>query len=98
MQIERRRQSNIGRRLADLVHDIGFELVDQTKATHHWTGWDPDKSPAPYGYFSMSSLAEDLVDAAQLGADDRERFVATIHAGCTRRPLLDGSHDVRGRG
>ena len=28
----------------------------------------------------MSSLAEDLVDAGQLGADDRERFVAIIHA------------------
>src|ERR1039458_568208 len=35
MQIERRRPSNIGRRLADLVQDIGFEPVDQTTATQH---------------------------------------------------------------
>lgn len=80
MQIERRRPSNIGRRLADLVHDIGFELVDQTTATQHWTAWNPDESPAPYGCFSMSSLAEDLIDAGQLGADDRDRFVSTIHS------------------
>jgi ubiquinone/menaquinone biosynthesis C-methylase UbiE len=80
MQIERRRPSNVGRRLADLVHDIGFELVDQTTATQRWTNWNPDESPAPDGCFSMSSLAEDLVDAGQLGADDRDRFVATIHA------------------
>jgi ubiquinone/menaquinone biosynthesis C-methylase UbiE len=80
MQIERRRPSNIGRRLADLVHDIGFELVDQTTATQHWTAWNPDEAPAPYGCFSMSSLAEDLIDAGQLGADDRDRFVSTIHS------------------
>ncbi len=80
MQIERRRPSNIGRRLADLVHDIGFELVDQTRATQHWTDWNPDESPAPYGCFSMSSLAEDLIDTGQLGADDRDRFVSTIHS------------------
>jgi SAM-dependent methyltransferase len=80
MQIERRRPSNIGRRLAELVHDIGFELVDQTTATQHWTDWNPDESPAPDGCFSMSSLAEDLVEAGQLGADDRDPFVATIQA------------------
>jgi ubiquinone/menaquinone biosynthesis C-methylase UbiE len=80
MQIERRRPSNIGRQLSDLVHDIGFELVDQTTATQQWTDWNPDESPAPDGCFSMSSLAEDLIDAGQLGADDRDRFVATIHA------------------
>ena len=80
VQIERRRASNIGRRLADLVHDIGFELVDETTGTQHWTTWNPDESPAPYGCFSMSSLAEDLIDAGQLGADDRDWFVSTIHS------------------
>ena len=80
MQIERRRPSDIGRQLAYLVHDIGFELVDQTTATQHWTAWNPDESPAPYGCFSMSSLAEDLIDAGQLGADERDRFVSTIHS------------------
>ena len=78
MQIERGRPSNIGRRLADLVHDIGFELVDQTTATQHWTAWNPDESYAPHGCFSMSSLAADLIGAGELGADDRDRFVSTI--------------------
>jgi SAM-dependent methyltransferase len=80
MRIERRRPSNIGRRLADLVQDMGLELVDQTTVTQRWTDWNPDASPAPDGCFSMSSLAEDLVDAGQLAADDRDRFVSTIHA------------------
>ena len=80
MQMERRRPSNIGRRLPDLVHDIGFELVDQTTATQVWTDWNPDESPAPDGCFSMSSLAEDLIVAGQLGVDDRDRFVSTIHS------------------
>jgi SAM-dependent methyltransferase len=80
MRIERRRPSNIGRRLADLVQDIGLELVDQTTVTQRWSDWNPDDSPAPDGCFSMSSLAEDLVDAGQLAPDDRDRFVSTIHA------------------
>jgi len=80
MRIERRRPSHIGRRLADLVQYMGLELVGQTTVTQRWTDWDPDESPAPDGCFSMSSLAEDLVDAGQLAADDRDRFVATIHA------------------
>ena len=80
MRIERRRPSNIGRRLADLVQEMGLELVDQTTVTQRWTRWNPDESPAPDGCFSMSSLAEDLVDAGQLAADDRDRFVSIIHA------------------
>jgi SAM-dependent methyltransferase len=80
MRIERRRPSHIGRRLADLVQYMGLELVGQTTVTQRWTDWDPDESPAPDGCFSMSSLAEDLVDAGQLAADDSDRFVATIHA------------------
>ena len=79
MQVERRRPSNIGRRLGELVHDVGLVVIGQTTATQHWTAWNPDESPAPDGCFSMSSLAEDLVDAGQLGADTVDRFVSTIH-------------------
>lgn len=79
MQIERRRPSNIGRRLGDLVQNVGLKLVDHTTATQHWTAWDPDESPAPDGCFSMSSLADDLVDAGQLRAGDESRFVSTVH-------------------
>ncbi len=79
MRIERRRPSNVGRRLADLVEDTGLELVGQTTVTQRWTEWNPDEAPAPDGCFSMSSLAEDLVDAGHLADVDRDRFVSTIH-------------------
>jgi SAM-dependent methyltransferase len=79
MRTERGRPSNVGRRLADLVADFGFELVARTTATQHWNAWDPDESPAPEGCFSISSLADDLVDAGQLEVGDRKWFVSTIH-------------------
>jgi hypothetical protein len=79
MRTERGRRSNIGRRLAELVQAAGFEVVAETAATQTWTGWNPDESPAPAGCFSMSSLADDLVDRGQLQPVDRERFVSTIH-------------------
>ncbi len=79
MRTERRRPSNIGRRLAELVQDVGLELVVETSATQTWDAWDPAESPAPDGCFSMWSLAEDLVDAGQLEVVDRERFVSKIH-------------------
>jgi ubiquinone/menaquinone biosynthesis C-methylase UbiE len=80
MRTERRRPSNVGQRLADLVHDVGLEPVQQTTATQQWDAWDPDGSPAPDGCFSMSSLAEDLVDAGRLDPRDRDWFVSTVHA------------------
>ena len=95
MRTERGRPSNIGRRLADLVQDFGCELVAQTTATQNWNAWDPDESPAPEGCFSMSSLADDLVDTGQLEVGDREWFVSTIHTASASRPLLHGPHDVR---
>ena len=79
MRTERGRPSNIGRRLADLVQDFNCELQAQTTATQNWNAWDPDESPAPDGCFSMSSLADHLVDTGQLEVGDRERFVSTIH-------------------
>lgn len=84
MRIERGRPSNIGRRLADLVQDLGCELVALTTATQNWNAWDPDESPAPEGCFSISSLADDLVDTGQLEVGDREWLVSTIHAAARR--------------
>lgn len=79
MRTERGRPSNIGRRLADLVRTQGFEVVAETRATQHWGSWDPDRSPTPDGCFSMSSLADDLIDRGQLERGDRESFVSSIH-------------------
>lgn len=79
MRTERGRASNVGRRLAELVQEVGLELVAETSATQTWDAWNPDESPAPDGCFSMSSLADDLVDRGELEVVDRERFVSTIH-------------------
>jgi ubiquinone/menaquinone biosynthesis C-methylase UbiE len=79
MHIERRRPSNVGRRLTDLVRDAGLELVAHTTATQQWRTWDPDVAPVAEGCFSMASLADDLVEAGQLPTGDQERFVSTIH-------------------
>ncbi len=78
MQVERRRPSHVGRRLAGLVRGAGLVMIAETGATHTWTSWDPDRSAAPAGCFSMRSLADDLVDADQLAPGDIDRFVATV--------------------
>lgn len=79
METERRRASNIGCRLGELAATAGVEVTATTSATQTWNTWNPDQSPAPDGCFSMSSLADDLVDAGQLDPGDRNRFVSTIH-------------------
>ncbi|HZT66573.1 MAG TPA: methyltransferase domain-containing protein [Acidimicrobiales bacterium] len=79
MQVERRRPSTIGSRLVDLIRDAGLLVVGQTTATQRWTSWNPDESPTPEGCFSMSSLAEDLVDVGELDKCDVDQFVSTIH-------------------
>ena len=85
MAAERRRPSKVGRQLGDLVVNAGLDLVARTEATQHWSDWDPTTTPAPEGCFSMSSLADDLVDSGQLEAGDREAFVSTIHAAARER-------------
>ena len=84
MRDERGRPSNIGRRLHDLVRDVGFEPIAGTQATQTWSSWNPNDSPAPDGCFSMRSLAEDLVARNQLAAEDCDRFVTTIHEAALR--------------
>jgi SAM-dependent methyltransferase len=78
MQTERGRPSHVGRHLGDLVRAAGFHDVDETCATQIVTRWDPDHEPAPAGFFSMPSLADDLVDSGHLDPTDADRFVATI--------------------
>lgn len=84
LRTERRRPSNVGRRLGTIVRAAGFAQVAETRATQVWTAWNPDESVAPEGCFSMQSLADDLVAAGQLDPSDTDRFVSTIH-GAARR-------------
>ena len=79
MRDERGRPSNVGRRLGELVAAAGLNVVDATQATQTWTEWNPDKSSAPDGCFSMASLADDLIERGQLSPASKDAFVATVH-------------------
>ena len=78
MRAERGRPSRVGGRLTTLLLGEGCAVVAETSATQTWAEWNPDESPAPDGCFSMSSLADDLIDAGQLSLDERGDFVSTI--------------------
>jgi SAM-dependent methyltransferase len=84
MRSERGRPSHVGGRLGRLIGAAGFDDVAETAATQIVTSWDPDREPAPGGFFSAPSLADDLVDAGQLDPADADRFVATIHDAARR--------------
>lgn len=90
MRTERGRPSNVGGRLADIAAGAGLEVVAKTEAAQHWTEWDPDDSPAPHGLFSMSSLADDLVDAGELAREEHGSFVATVERAARERRLSIG--------
>lgn len=79
------RPSNVGRRLAELAHASGCEVTAHTSDAQHWSRWDPDKSPAPDGCFSMASLAEDLVEKGYLESDAVSQFVGEIHDAARQR-------------
>jgi len=79
MRTERARPSNIGGRLAEMAHAVGFDVLADTSATQTWNEWNPDESPAPDGCFSMASLADDLIERGQLPEMERIRFVERVH-------------------
>lgn len=78
MQAERGRPASVGGRLPELLSATGLDVRATTQATHTWDEWDPDESPAPHGCFSITSLADDLVDTGHLRSDERARFVDAI--------------------
>jgi SAM-dependent methyltransferase len=84
LSTEQQRASNVGRRLQDLLRAAGCLVVARTHATQTWTTWDPDRSPAPPGCFSMESLADDLVAMGGLAPTGRSAFVSTIHDAARR--------------
>ncbi len=84
MRLEQNRPSNIGSRLHELVLTAGLTPRATTTETHTWTEWNPDRSPAPDGCFSMESMADDLVARGQLARDERAAFVSTIRTAARR--------------
>jgi SAM-dependent methyltransferase len=74
------RAADVGRRLWGLCRDAGFVGLEATAATHVWTRWDPDRSPAPGGLFSFQSLAEDLHHGGHLDQREASRFLPAVEA------------------
>jgi len=76
--VDRARQTTVGRRLASLAEAAGLVPLAETTATQVWSSWDPDESPRPHGWAPMVVMAESLVDAGQLTADEVDQFVETV--------------------
>lgn len=76
--VDRRRPTTVGGRLAGLAEAVGLRPLAESSATQVWSSWDPDTSPRPDGWAPMSLHAEDLIDAGNLAADEREWFINII--------------------
>ena len=88
MQSEQRRPSNVGGRLLNLCRDVGFVGLQTSAATHVWTRWDPDGTAVPDGFFSIESLAEDLVERGSLDVAGVGHFIASIKDAARRDHLF----------
>lgn len=82
---ERNRPSNVGARLGELATSAGCGVAAETSKTQIWTEWSPDESPAPDGCFSMTSLADDLVETGHLEPTEATGFVDEIHQAARQR-------------
>ena len=75
--VDRGRQTTVGGRLTRLAEAAGLVPLADASATQVWSNWNPDESPRPDGWVPMAVMAEALVDAGQLAADEVDRFVET---------------------
>ena len=76
--VDRGRQTTVGGRLGSLAEAAGLVPLAETTATQVWSSWDPDESPRPHGWAPMAVMAEAMVGAGQLAADEVDRFVDTV--------------------
>jgi SAM-dependent methyltransferase len=76
--VERRRPTTVGGRLASLAEAVGLRVLAEKTATQVWSQWDPDASPRPSGWAPMTMVADELVAAGQLAADERDPFVEKV--------------------
>lgn len=77
-RFDRRRPTTVGGRLASLAEAVGLRPLAESSAEQVWSSWDPDASARPDGWAPMSLHADDLIDAGNLAADEREWFINTI--------------------
>ena len=73
--VDRGRQTTIGGRLASLAEGAGLVPLAEASATQVWASWNPDESPRPDGWAPMALMAESMVEAGQLAAEDVDWFV-----------------------
>ena len=76
--VDRGRQTTVGGRLRNLAEAAGLVPLADASATQVWASWDPDESPRPDGWAPMAVMAEAMVAAGQLTADEVDRFVETV--------------------
>lgn len=76
--VERDRPTTVGGRLASLAEAVGLRTLAETTATHVCSRWDPDASPRPDGWVPMAVVADVLIAAGQLAADERDQFVEKV--------------------
>jgi SAM-dependent methyltransferase len=77
-RVDRRRPTTVGGRLAGLAEAVGLRPLAESKAAQVWSSWDSDASARPDGWAPMSLHADDLIDAGNLAADEREWFIDII--------------------
>jgi SAM-dependent methyltransferase len=76
--VDRGRQTTVGGRLSSLAEAAGLVPLVETSATQVWSSWDPDVLPRLDGWAPMAVMAEAMVEAGQLRADEVDRFVETV--------------------
>jgi len=82
--VERHRPTTVGGRLTSLAEAVGLRALAETTATHVCSQWDPDVSPRPDGWAPMAVVADELIAAGQLAADERDQFVQSVEDAARR--------------
>jgi hypothetical protein len=82
--VDRDGPTTVGGRLRSLAEAAGLVPLAHTTATQVWSSWDPDESPRPDGWAPMAVMAEVMVEAGQLRADEVDRFVETVEEAARR--------------
>jgi len=77
---QRGEQAAVGSRLLNMCRDAGLADIEHDTASHAWTVWDPDTSPAPSGFFPFGAVIPQLVELGFLDQATCDRFLDEVHA------------------
>ncbi len=73
-----------GGRLLNACREAGLVDLEITGAVHIWDAWDPDRDPAPSGFFPLDAVVRDMAAAGHLAADRAEELTAAVYDGARR--------------